>query len=161
MEDFSIFSRDTEIVTEELNKKKWLPFVSKGKVLRLLMSMSNRWVELYRARRYEDNKDVLTRMQELDRRYQERDEFRMQLLTEKLESFKKSFIRQSQCSFCMSVCKETAAVRNNGLNCSCGRRVRYMKKLEEDLSAFMEQEVNRLIKEYQEGPKWEEKQESK
>ena len=157
MEDFTLFSRDAEEVTEELNKRKWLPFISKERVLRLITKLSNRWAELYRTNRIEDNKNVLTRMQELDKAYQERDEYRMQLLVEKLETFKKSIIRQSQYAFCMGVCKETASLRGNGTNCSCGRRVRYMKYLEDTITPIVEEETNRLIKEYQEGPKWEEK----
>ena len=78
MEDYSLFSRDTEVVTAELNKTKWLPFIGKEKVLRLITSLTNRWAELYRVKRIEDNKNVLSRLQELDRNYQEREEFRMQ-----------------------------------------------------------------------------------
>ena len=161
MEDFTLFNRDAEAVTEELNKRRWLPFISKERVLRLITSLSNRWAELYRTNRIEDNKNVLTRMQELDKAYQERDEYRMQLLVEKLETFKKSVIRQSQNAFCMGVCKEIASLRGKGVNCSCGRRVRYMKRLEETIAPIVEEEANRLIKEFQEGPKWKEKKDVK
>ena len=157
MEDFTLFNRDAEAVTEELNKRRWLPFISKERVLRLITSLSNRWAELYRTNRIEDNKNVLTRMQELDKAYQERDEYRMRLLVEKLETFKKYVIRQSQYAFCMCVCKDAASLRGNGTNCSCERTVRYMKHLEETIAPIVEEETNRLIKEYQEGPKWEEK----
>lgn len=99
MEDYSLFSRDTEVVTAELNKTKWLPFIGKEKVFRLITSLTNRWAELYRVKRIEDNKNVLSRLQELDRNYQEREEFRMQLLVKTLEEYKKSFIKKSECAF--------------------------------------------------------------
>lgn len=159
MEDYSLFSRDTEVVTAELNKTKWLPFIGKEKVLRLITSLTNRWAELYRVKRIEDNKNVLSRLQELDRNYQEREEFRMQLLVKTLEEYKKSFIKKSECAFCMAVCKEIATSRNNGALCSCGRRSRYIKQLEESIGSLMEEKTESLIKEYQEGPKWEERTE--
>ena len=157
MEDFTLFNRYAEAVTRELNKRMWLPFISKQRVLMLIATLSNRWAELYRTNRIEDNKNVLTRMQELDKAYQERDEYRMQLLVDKLETFKKSIIHQSQNAFCMCICKDTALLRENGTNCSCDRRVLYMKHLEDTIETIVEEETNRLIKEYQEGPKWEEK----
>lgn len=67
--------------------------------LRLITSLTNRWAELYRVKRIEDNKNVLSRLQELDRNYQEREEFRMQLLVKTLEEYKKSFIKKSECAF--------------------------------------------------------------
>ena len=53
--DSDLFSRDIDLVKDELNKRSWLPFVTKSMVLRLFINLTNRWLDTYRKQRHEDS----------------------------------------------------------------------------------------------------------
>lgn len=70
--DSDLFSRDIDLVKDELNKRSWLPFITKSMVLRLFTNLTNRWLDTYRKQRHEDSEKVLHRMKELEKLYEER-----------------------------------------------------------------------------------------
>lgn len=49
--DSDLFSRDIDLVKDELNKRSWLPFITKSMVLRLFTNLTNRWLDTYRDRK--------------------------------------------------------------------------------------------------------------
>ena len=148
-----LFSKDIDLIKDELNAKRWLPFVSKAKVLRLVGMLANRWVATYRQKRHEDSQKVLDRLKELDTLYEEREKQREEELRKRLEVQKKALVDSSAMAFCHGVCKERAGY-SGGVLCSCNRRNRYVRALEEQFNAYMAENAERLINEFKETPKW-------
>ena len=151
--DSDLFSRDIDLVKDELNKRSWLPFITKSMVLRLFINLTNRWLDTYRKQRHEDSEKVLHRMNELEKLYEERELQREEELRNTLYTLKKVFVSSSSKAFCQGVCKERSNW-DNGYVCSCNRHSRYVKSIEEQFDSYMEKNVERIIQEYKDSPKW-------
>lgn len=154
--DNDLFGKDIDLVRNELNKRKWLPFITRSAVLRLFADLANCWRDTYRKQRHEDSEKVLHRLKELDGLYDEREQHREEELRKRLDIQKKAALQASSKAFCQGVCKE----RSQGggyYQCSCQRRNRYVKALEEEFDAYMSENAEKLVKEYKEAPKWKEK----
>lgn len=147
------FSNDIDEVCARLNKKLWLPFLSRGSVLRLFCDLSNRMRERYRNMRHEDSEKVLARMNELDRLYKEREEEREAQLRKCLDIQKKAVLDAASKAFCHGVCKERAGFDGSVL-CSCQRRNRYVSNLQKAFDAYMKENAEKLVIQYKESPKW-------
>lgn len=93
--DSDLFSRDIDLVKDELNKRSWLPFITKSMVLRLFTNLTNRWLDTYRKQRHEDSEKVLHRMKELEKLYEEREQQREEELRNTLYTLKR-FLCQVQ-----------------------------------------------------------------
>lgn len=87
--DSDLFSRDIDLVKDELNKRSWLPFITKSMVLHLFTNLTNRWLDTYRKQRHENSEKVLHRMKELEKLYEEREQQREEELRNTLYTLKK------------------------------------------------------------------------
>ena len=74
-------------------------------------------------------------------------------MRKRLEVQKKALVDSSAMAFCHGVCKERAGY-SGGVLCSCNRRNRYVRALEEQFDAYMAENAERLINEFKETPKW-------
>lgn len=150
-----LFGKDIDLVKDELNKRRWLPFVTRSVVLHLFTSLANCWMNTYRKQRHEDSEKVLHRMKELDKLYHEREQHREEELRKRLDIQKEAMFQASSRAFCKGVCKERSQ-DNSSYLCSCQRRNRYMKALGELFDAYMAENAEKLITEYKAAPKWKE-----
>lgn len=150
-----LFSKSVDLVKDELNKRKWLPFITRSMILRLFTTLANRWQDTYRKQRHEDSEKVLHRMEELDKLYGEREQHREEELRKRLDIQEKAMLQASSKAFCQGVCKERSQFDNNAM-CSCQRRNRYLKALEEQFNAYMADNAEKLITDYKEAPRWKE-----
>ncbi len=151
-----LFEKELETVTSELNRKHWLPFVSKGDVMRLLNGVVSRLTSSYRSKLHEDNMKTIDRMNELDTLYLLREEEREAQFREHLEKQKEAIILASSKAFCQGVCPERAKGDSVSF-CICQRRNRYAKHLKEFFDEYMDENADKIVNEYKESPKWKSK----
>ncbi len=152
----ALFEKELETVTCELNRRHWLPFVSKGDVIRLLNGVVSRLTSSYRSKLHEDSMKTIDRMNELDTLYREREEEREAQFREHLEKQKEAIILASSKAFCQGVCPERSK-NNYATFCICQRHNRYAKHLKELFDEYMAENAEKLVNEYKESSKWKSK----
>lgn len=129
-------------VTSDMNKNKYIPFVSKEKVTGYLAMLHDRVAEAYETSCQEkdmqlaiDKKEFLAECAKTD---YERSEATLQII----EDAKKISILLSADAFCHAVCKE----RSSFGPCSCKRRDRYMNSLNEGFDKKFSESIENYTK---------------
>lgn len=95
-----MFEKELETVSGELNRSRWLPFIGKGKALRLLCESVSRLTALCHDKLHENSLKTVERMNELDILFNEREEEREEQFSEHLDKQKKAIILASSKAFC-------------------------------------------------------------
>lgn len=148
-----VFEKELEAVSGELNRRHWLPFISKAEVLRLLSGLVNRLASSYRGKQHKDSLKTVDRMNELDTLFKEREEERERQFELHLDQQKEAIIKASSKAFCKGVCPELSN-GNYATFCICQRRNRYVKHLKEYFDEYMAENADQIVNEYKESPKW-------
>lgn len=151
-----MFEKELEAATEELNRRRWLPFMGKAEALRLLSGVVNRLASSYRGKQHEDSLKTVDRMNELDTLFKEREEERERQFGIHLDQQKEAIIKASSKAFCEGVCPERAK-GSLAYFCICQRRNRYVKHLKEYFDEYMAENADQLTNDYKESPKWKSK----
>lgn len=123
-------------ITSSLNRRRWLPFVSKRSVIRSLSDIMNILNSSYKKRIQENSLKTLNRMNELDALFKEREDEQKRQFNMALDKQKAAAIKASSMAFCHGVCKERSNT-NDEVICLCQRRSRYVKALKESIETYM------------------------
>lgn len=145
-----MFEKELETVSGELNRSRWLPFIGKGKALRLLCESVSRLTALCHDELHENSLKTVERMNELDILFNEREEEREEQFSEHLDKQKKAIILASSKAFCEGVCPG----RSQSSLCGCQRRNKYTRRLVEYFDEYMAENADKTVNEYKESPKW-------
>lgn len=150
---YKLFRKELDGIVGELNHHQWLPFIGKGKVLRLLCESVSRLTTSYCNKVHENSLKTLERMNELDTLFGEREKEREEQFSEHLDKQKKAIILASSKAFCQGVCPERSKYDSPSL-CGCQRRNRYAKHLAEYFDEYMAENAEKIENEYKESTQW-------
>lgn len=139
----------TSEVIEKLNSCGMLPFISKEKALKVFVEFSNTIAETYRIGADEIDRKLLSRLAELDKLYEKREQERQETFIKLMREMKSEMVRASRIAFCRGVCKYSSSVPNTAL-CYCARRQRFLESLEEDLDKYIQDNEKKLTTKYKE-----------
>lgn len=142
-----LFVKHTSDMVKELNSNSMLPFIRKKKVLMRFLEYTNEVKEAYRRYVEVEGQNVLCRLEELDKLYEEREKERMETFLSMMEEMKRELVKMSRDAFCKGVCKHFSSVPNAAL-CYCARRQRFLKSLEDDVEKFMKDNNGKITEKF-------------
>lgn len=129
-------------LAEALNKRKWFPFIRKGKVLDLFHSQCRKWQDETDAERLKERKDLTDRCRSYKQELDKEREDCYAVVRSLIGEHKRMMVECSKVAYCLGECGAAKMSKCDG---SCQRKNRYVQSLKDGVNELTSEDFESML----------------